>query len=903
MNGISETWTNAHRSRPISLRSCRIASRNGRDSMSPTVPPISTIWRSACSASASASTRALISSVMCGITCTVLPEVVAAALLREDRAVHRAGREVRPPVQVGVEEPLVVPEVQVGLGAVVEDEHLAVLERVHRPGVDVDVRVELLEDDLETAGGEEAAEGGGGDPLAETGGDTARDEDVLRVAPSPREPTVADAAAHSVISRSPIGDRAADVTRTPASARTRAASREQLLGVRERHARRPPAPRASGRAPRRRSASSSTSTEAVAAVLAHPDVAVREAGDLRQVRHHEHLAGRRRAGPGAARRRARPRRRSPRRPRRTRASGRRRGRPATLRHASMTRESSPPLAAFASGSDGCPAPPENRSSTRSAPDGPARRSAVDGELDSGAGHPQLLELGGRARPPAAGAASAAGLGAARRPRGRHARPRPPRPRPRASAEPLVGRRERRELVAAPVEEREHLGVGRPVLALQALRRRDALADLLEPLRVDARAPRGRRGRRAPSSAPRPRGAARAASAAAPGIEVGGGSRDRAPPSPSASAAPPSSAPAPRRRSRQLRAAARRARAAPPRPRAPRSRPAAGRPPRSRGPGTRAGRSRAPGRGRPRCSASSSRRARRRRAYALAVGRDGSRWPARRTGRGTRSGCAPSSSRRDWCCPWISTSAAPRSASAAAVASWPPIRARLRPSAPTRPRQDDLAVLGPLLGPGGRVEPRLDLGRRRARADELRARRAAERERDADRDHRLAGAGLAGEDGEPGCGLEVELVDHAETGDVQLRGARAHPSAGRRHRRASRRSSSGRPGRSNFSRTRARNAAASGRRTNRAGRSDAPDPHRAPRPAAPCVVAPVGRHQPGLVADDLERDHLARRRARTSDRTPCGAAIGGHDQALDRRATRSAPAPRTSRRSSPSASPR
>ncbi len=73
MNGISETCTNAQRSRPISFRSWRIASRKGRDSMSPTVPPISTMTRSASSASPSARIRSLISSVMWGMTCTVLP--------------------------------------------------------------------------------------------------------------------------------------------------------------------------------------------------------------------------------------------------------------------------------------------------------------------------------------------------------------------------------------------------------------------------------------------------------------------------------------------------------------------------------------------------------------------------------------------------------------------------------------------------------------------------------------------------------------------------------------------------------------------------------------------------------------------------------------------------------------
>ena len=84
-------------------------------------------------------------------------------------------------MQVLVDEPLVVTEVEVGLGAVVQHEHLAVLERVHRAGVDVDVRVELLDRDLQSAGLEEAAERGGGDALAEAGGDSTRDEDELRL--------------------------------------------------------------------------------------------------------------------------------------------------------------------------------------------------------------------------------------------------------------------------------------------------------------------------------------------------------------------------------------------------------------------------------------------------------------------------------------------------------------------------------------------------------------------------------------------------------------------------------------------------------------------------------------------------------------------------------------------------
>ena len=65
-----------------------------------------------------------------------------------------------------VDEALVVPEVEVGLAAVVGDEHLAVLEGVHRARVDVDVRVELLHRDPEAPGLQQPPERGGGEALA-----------------------------------------------------------------------------------------------------------------------------------------------------------------------------------------------------------------------------------------------------------------------------------------------------------------------------------------------------------------------------------------------------------------------------------------------------------------------------------------------------------------------------------------------------------------------------------------------------------------------------------------------------------------------------------------------------------------------------------------------------------------
>ena len=72
MYGSSETCRKKTLSRPISWRTWRTASRNGSDSMSPTVPPTSVMTTST-SGPAIARMRDLISLVMCGMTCTVSP--------------------------------------------------------------------------------------------------------------------------------------------------------------------------------------------------------------------------------------------------------------------------------------------------------------------------------------------------------------------------------------------------------------------------------------------------------------------------------------------------------------------------------------------------------------------------------------------------------------------------------------------------------------------------------------------------------------------------------------------------------------------------------------------------------------------------------------------------------------
>ena len=106
-------------------------------------------------------------------------EEVAPALLLDHGPVDAARGRVRALGEVLVDEALVVPEVEVGLAAVLGDEDLAVLAGVHRPRVDVDVRVELAHRHPESPALEEPTERGGGETLPERARDAARDEDEL----------------------------------------------------------------------------------------------------------------------------------------------------------------------------------------------------------------------------------------------------------------------------------------------------------------------------------------------------------------------------------------------------------------------------------------------------------------------------------------------------------------------------------------------------------------------------------------------------------------------------------------------------------------------------------------------------------------------------------------------------
>jgi hypothetical protein len=106
-------------------------------------------------------------------------EVFTSAFFGDHRRIHLAGGHIRRTGQVAVEKAFVVPDVEVGLGAVLGDENLAVLKRVHGARVDVEVRVELLHRHLQPARGQKLPEATRGQSLAERRHDAAADEEMF----------------------------------------------------------------------------------------------------------------------------------------------------------------------------------------------------------------------------------------------------------------------------------------------------------------------------------------------------------------------------------------------------------------------------------------------------------------------------------------------------------------------------------------------------------------------------------------------------------------------------------------------------------------------------------------------------------------------------------------------------
>ncbi len=106
-------------------------------------------------------------------------EVVAPPLLLDDGEVHGAGGDVGVALQVLAGESLVVAEVEVGLGAVIGNEHLAVLERAHSACVDVHIRVQFNDAYRIPSRLHESADGCGSYAFSQAGDYPSRDKDIF----------------------------------------------------------------------------------------------------------------------------------------------------------------------------------------------------------------------------------------------------------------------------------------------------------------------------------------------------------------------------------------------------------------------------------------------------------------------------------------------------------------------------------------------------------------------------------------------------------------------------------------------------------------------------------------------------------------------------------------------------
>ena len=74
-----------------------------------------------------------------------LAQVIAAPLAGDDLLINAAGSQIIRLRELGVREAFVMTEIEIGLGAVIGDEDLAMLERAHGAGVHVQVWIEFLE--------------------------------------------------------------------------------------------------------------------------------------------------------------------------------------------------------------------------------------------------------------------------------------------------------------------------------------------------------------------------------------------------------------------------------------------------------------------------------------------------------------------------------------------------------------------------------------------------------------------------------------------------------------------------------------------------------------------------------------------------------------------------------------
>ena len=106
-------------------------------------------------------------------------KVSAGAFAGDDIAVDPSGGVVAGTGTANSGDALVMPQIEIGLGAVVSHKDLAVLVRTHGAGIDIEIRVQLLHGDAVAALLQQECQCRPGDAFAEAGDHAAGDEDVF----------------------------------------------------------------------------------------------------------------------------------------------------------------------------------------------------------------------------------------------------------------------------------------------------------------------------------------------------------------------------------------------------------------------------------------------------------------------------------------------------------------------------------------------------------------------------------------------------------------------------------------------------------------------------------------------------------------------------------------------------
>ena len=106
-------------------------------------------------------------------------QIIAFSLLVQYIPVHLAGGQVRELVQIFVNKTLIMSQVKVGFCTVIGDIYLAVLERAHSTRVNIDIRIQLLCGNFQSACLKQAAKGCCGNALAQTGNNPAGHKNIL----------------------------------------------------------------------------------------------------------------------------------------------------------------------------------------------------------------------------------------------------------------------------------------------------------------------------------------------------------------------------------------------------------------------------------------------------------------------------------------------------------------------------------------------------------------------------------------------------------------------------------------------------------------------------------------------------------------------------------------------------